>query len=40
MQIDLKRFQETFFEEAAEHLSTMESGLLHLERRALPTPSS
>ncbi|MBI5170878.1 MAG: chemotaxis protein CheA [Candidatus Eisenbacteria bacterium] len=31
MQIDLKKFQETFFEEAAEHLSTMESGLLHLE---------
>ena len=34
MQIDLKRFQETFFEEAAEHLSTMESGLLHLEESA------
>ena len=31
MQIDLKKFQETFFEEAAEHLSTIESGLLHLE---------
>lgn len=34
MQIDLKRFQETFFEEASEHLSTMESGLLHLEESA------
>lgn len=31
MEIDLKRFQETFFEEAAEHLGTMEQGLLNLE---------
>ncbi len=30
MQIDLKRFQETFFEEADEHLETIESGLLRL----------
>jgi len=30
MQIDLKRFQETFFEEAEEHLGTIESGLLSL----------
>ena len=30
MQIDLKRFHETFFEEAEEHLGTMESGLLSL----------
>jgi two-component system chemotaxis sensor kinase CheA len=30
MQIDLKRFQETFFEEAEEHLGTIESGLLNL----------
>ncbi len=31
MEIDLKRFQDTFFEEAAEHLETIESGLLRLE---------
>jgi two-component system chemotaxis sensor kinase CheA len=30
MQIDLKRFQETFFEEAEEHLGTIEAGLLQL----------
>jgi two-component system chemotaxis sensor kinase CheA len=30
MQIDLKRFQETFFEEAEEHLGTIEAGLLSL----------
>lgn len=34
MEIDLKRFQETFFEEAAEHLETIESGLLRLEESA------
>ena len=33
MQIDLKRFQETFFEEAEEHLGAMESGLLNLAER-------
>jgi len=33
MQIDLKRFQETFFEEAEEHLETIESGLLSLVDR-------
>ncbi len=30
MQIDLKRFHETFFEEAEEHLGTIEAGLLSL----------
>jgi two-component system chemotaxis sensor kinase CheA len=33
MKVDLKRFHETFFEEAFEHLATMESGLLELETR-------
>ncbi len=33
MKVDLKRFHETFFEEAYEHLATMESGLLDLETR-------
>ena len=33
MQIDLKRFHETFFEEAEEHLGTIESGLLSLGER-------
>lgn len=31
MKIDLTRFRETFFDEAAEHLATMEAGLLRLE---------
>ena len=34
MKLDLKRFQDTFFEEAAEHLATMEAGLLDLETRS------
>ncbi len=34
MKVDLRRFHETFFEEAAEHLATMEAGLLDLETRA------
>jgi two-component system, chemotaxis family, sensor kinase CheA len=33
MKVDLKRFHETFFEEAFEHLATMEAGLLELETR-------
>lgn len=33
MKIDLSRFQAAFFEESAEHLATMEEGLLELERR-------
>ena len=33
MKIDLSRFQAAFFEESAEHLTTMEEGLLQLERR-------
>ena len=37
MKVDLKRFHETFFEEAFEHLATMESGLLELETRG-PDP--
>ena len=32
MQIDLSRFRDTFFQESAEHLAEMESGLLRLER--------
>lgn len=31
MKIDLTQFRETFFEEAAEHLATMEEALLRLE---------
>src|SRR5690242_20223736 len=31
MSIDLQRFRDTFFEEAAEHLATIEAGLLTLE---------
>lgn len=31
MKIDLSRFRETFFQEADEHLGTLESGLLRLE---------
>ncbi len=34
MSIDLSHFQETFFVESAEHVETMESGLLDLEQRA------
>jgi len=34
MSIDFSRFQETFFVESAEHVETMESGLLELEQRA------
>lgn len=33
MAIDLSQFQDSFFEEAAEHLSTIEDGLLQLEQR-------
>lgn len=33
MKIDLSRFQAAFFEESAEHVATMEEGLLQLERR-------
>ena len=33
MSSDLSRFQDAFFEEAAEHLITIEEGLLHLEQR-------
>jgi len=33
MAIDLSQFQETFFEESAEHVETMEGGLLELEHR-------
>jgi two-component system, chemotaxis family, sensor kinase CheA len=33
MKIDLSRFQAAFFEESAEHVTTMEEGLLQLERR-------
>jgi len=32
MQVDLSRFRETFFQEAAEHLAEMETGLLRLEQ--------
>jgi two-component system chemotaxis sensor kinase CheA len=32
MSIDLSQFQDSFFEEAAEHLSTIEDGLLQLEQ--------
>ena len=34
MAIDLARFRETFFQEAAEHLAEMESALLKLEDSA------
>ena len=34
MSIDFSRFQETFFVESAEHVETMETGLLDLEQRA------
>ena len=33
MTVDLSRFQESFFEESAEHVETMETGLLALEQR-------
>ena len=33
MAVDLSHFQESFFEESAEHVETMESGLLELEQR-------
>ncbi len=33
MAVDLSRFQESFFTESAEHVETMESGLLALEQR-------
>ena len=33
MSIDFSRFQETFFVESAEHVETMETGLLNLEKR-------
>lgn len=32
MSTDLSQFQESFFEESAEHLSTIEDGLLQLEQ--------
>lgn len=34
MSIDFSQFQETFFVESAEHVETMETGLLDLEQRA------
>lgn len=34
MTIDLSKFHDTFFEEAAEHLNTMETGLLALDKGA------
>lgn len=33
MAVDFSRFQETFFTESAEHVETMETGLLELEQR-------
>jgi two-component system chemotaxis sensor kinase CheA len=33
MAVDLSRFQDSFFTESAEHVETMESGLLALEQR-------
>ncbi|WP_447968351.1 chemotaxis protein CheA [Nitrospira sp. M1] len=33
MAVDLSHFQESFFEESAEHVETMETGLLELEQR-------
>ena len=33
MAVDLSHFQESFFEESAEHVETMETGLLDLEQR-------
>jgi len=33
MAVDLSHFQDSFFEESAEHVETMESGLLDLEQR-------
>lgn len=33
MSVDLSRFQSAFFEESAEHVATMEEGLLQLEQR-------
>lgn len=33
MKVDLERFRDTFFEEAYEHLGTMENGLLQLDER-------
>ncbi|MGB5052984.1 MAG: Hpt domain-containing protein, partial [Nitrospirales bacterium] len=33
MAVDLSRFQESFFTESAEHVETIESGLLALEQR-------
>ncbi|VAX06849.1 Signal transduction histidine kinase CheA, partial [hydrothermal vent metagenome] len=33
MSVDLSQFQESFFTESAEHVETMESGLLDLEQR-------
>ncbi len=33
MSVDLSHFQDSFFEEAAEHLATIEDGLLQLEQR-------
>ena len=34
MSVDLSKFQNAFFEESAEHVATMEEGLLQLEQRA------
>ena len=33
MAVDLSQFQESFFEESADHVETMETGLLDLEQR-------
>ena len=37
MQIDLSKFRDTFFEEASDHLESMEAALLELESQ--PTDS-
>ena len=38
MSSDLSQFQESFFEESAEHLSTIEDGLLQLEQHPEDLP--
>lgn len=35
MRIDLSRFRQVFFQEAAEHVDNMESGLLALSRGSI-----
>ncbi len=36
MQVDLSRFRDTFFEEAAEHVTTIEQSLLAIEESDSP----